>query len=77
MPTILVGYPAGKIGSCQAFFLKKIWLITKIWYNKEYNDKKTNQNSDTIDIHHVTFNGNKYNDVIIDSKSGSGAGARG
>ena len=38
--------------------------------------KKTNQNSDTIDIHHVTFNGNKYNDVIIDSKSGSGAGAR-
>ncbi len=40
------------------------------------NDKKIDQNSDTIDIHHVTFNGNKYNDVIIDSKSGRGAGAR-
>ena len=26
MPKILAGYPAGKIGSCQAFFMPKIHL---------------------------------------------------
>jgi len=57
-------------------FNDRVYISNDSIYYLSLNDKKRDQNSDTIDIHHVTFNENKYNDVIIDSKSGRGAGAR-
>lgn len=57
-------------------FNDRIYIANDSIYYLSLNDTKPNQNSDVIDIHHVTFNNNKYNDVIIDSKNGVGAGAR-
>ena len=57
-------------------FNDRVYISNDSIYYLSLNDKKRDQNSDTIDIHHVTFNGNKYNDAIIDSKSGRGIGAR-
>lgn len=57
-------------------FNDRIYIANDSIYYLSLNDTKQNQNSDVIDIHHVTFNNNKYNDVIIDSKNGVGSGAR-